>query len=529
MRKRAIVLILAFLSCFFFATHSPAATPKDSLVIAADTQILISLDPAVCYETLAAQITEAGYSGLTHIDYVNGVLTPVPGLAESWEILEDGTKYVFHLRENARFSNGDPVTADDVVFSFQRLLSIYKSPAWLLEEIGLTRENMQETITKKDDRTVVLKTKPLAPNIILSILGGAWGGIVNKKVVMANEVNGDLGEAYLLDKSVGAGAGPYEIVEWKRNDHVLLRANQYFWAGVPAIKQIFIKDVPESTTQFLLVQKGDVDVAWRVTTEQAAQLRDSPQKGVKLIAVPSQSNEYIAMNAQWGPFKDERVVKAVKYAIDYDAIINSVLRGFAVLNQNFIPIGYFGYIEMNPYKKDVAKAKQLLKDAGYPDGFEVEILTNPTQIRMDEAVLVQSNFAEVGIKATVTTMPASEMYAKFRQQGHQIILAGWGIDYPDPDALAKPFANYRVKQLAWRTMWYDDHAADLAEKAGLELNEERRLELYKELQEYWIEKSPFVMLYQPLDFWVIRDNVLGFEDAAAGYSITFDFTKISKK
>lgn len=72
---------------------------------------------------------------------------------------------------------------------------------------------------------------------------------------------------------------------------------------------------------------------------------------MKLIAVPSQSNEYIAMNAQWGPFKDERVVKAVKYAIDYDAIINSVLRGFAVLNQNFIPIGYFGYIEMNPYKK----------------------------------------------------------------------------------------------------------------------------------------------------------------------------------
>ncbi|KUK58279.1 MAG: ABC transporter, periplasmic substrate-binding protein, peptide/opine/nickel uptake family [Synergistales bacterium 53_16] len=529
MRKRVMVLCLAFLSCFFFASASPAATPKDSLVIAADTQILISLDPAVCYETFAAQITEAGYSGLTHIQSVNGVLTPVPALAESWEILEDGTKYVFRLRENARFSNGDPVTADDVVFSFQRLLSIGKSPAWLLEEIGLTKENMNETILKEDDRTVVLKTKPLAPNIILSILGGSWGGIVNKKVVMANETNGDFGEAFLQDKSAGAGAGPYEIVEWKRNDHVLLRANQHYWSGEPAIKQIYIKDVPEATTQFLLVQKGDVDVAWRVTTEQAAQLRNSPQKGVKLVTVPSQSNEYVAMNAQWGPFKDERVVKAVKYAIDYDAIIDSVLKGFAVLNQNFIPIGYYGYIEMNPYKKDVEKARQLLKEAGYPEGFEVELLTNPTQIRMDEAVLIQSNLAEVGIKAKVTTMPASEMYAKYRQQGHQIILAGWGIDYPDPDALAKPFANYRVKQLAWRTMWYDDNAADLAEKAGLELNDERRLEIYKELQEYWIEKSPFALLYQPLDFWVIRDNLIGFEEAAAGYSITFDFTKISKK
>ncbi|WP_318534136.1 ABC transporter substrate-binding protein [Acetomicrobium flavidum] len=213
MWKRVMILFLALSSLLTFASNSPAATPKDSLVIAADTQILISLDPAVCYETFAAQITEAGYSGLTSIQPVNGVLTPVPCLAEKWDILDNGTKYVFHLRKNARFSNGDPVTADDVVFSFQRLLSINKSPAWLLEEIGLTKENMQETIAKQDDNTVVLKTKPLAPNVILSILGGSWGGIVNKKVVMANEVNGDFGEAYLLDKSVGAGAGPYEIVD----------------------------------------------------------------------------------------------------------------------------------------------------------------------------------------------------------------------------------------------------------------------------------------------------------------------------
>ena len=103
MRKRVTVWCLAFLSCFLFASASPAAIPKDSLVIAADTQILISLDPAVCYETFAAQITEAGYSGLTHIQPVNGVLTPVPALSESWDILEDGTKYVFHLRETLAF------------------------------------------------------------------------------------------------------------------------------------------------------------------------------------------------------------------------------------------------------------------------------------------------------------------------------------------------------------------------------------------------------------------------------------------
>jgi peptide/nickel transport system substrate-binding protein len=110
-----------------------------------------------------------------------------------------------------------------------------------------------------------------------------------------------------------------------------------------------------------------------------------------------------------------------------------------------------------------------------------------------------------------------------------MIIAGWGIDYPDPDALAKPFANYRVKQLAWRNMWYDDHAADLAEKAGVEQDSAKRAQLYKELQEYWIYKSPFVMLYQPVGFWAVSNDVVGFEKACEGYTLTFDFTKISKK
>lgn len=524
MWKKVLVCVLLSIVILGFAK-----TPKDTLVIAANTEIFITLDPAVCYETFAAAVVTSAYAGLTKIEPVDGVLTPVPDLAEKWEVVQQGDKtiWTFYLRKGLVFANGDPLTAEDVAFSFKRVLTINKSPAWLFNELGLTKENMDETIVAKDPLTVVLKTKPLARNIVLSIIAPPWGGVVNKKVVLANQVNNDLGEAYLTDKS--QGAGPFIIVEWKRKEHVILQSNPKYWAGEPPLKKIIINDVPEETTQFLLVQKGDVDIAWNITTEQAAQLREAKGGNIHLVTTPEQSNEYVAMNAGWGPFKNEKVRLAIKYAIDYDAIINSVMRGFAILNQNFMPIGYFGYIELNPFKRDVQKAKQLLAEAGYPNGFEVEIITSTTDIRRNESIIVQSNLADIGIKASIVQMPSSEMYAKYRQQGHQMIIAGWGIDYPDPDALAKPFANYRVKQLAWRNMWYDDYAVDLAEKAGVELDDTKRAQMYKELQEYWITRSAFAMLYQPVGFWAVSNDVVGFERAVEGYTLTFDFTKISKK
>ena len=506
-----------------------AKTPKDTLVIAGNTGIFTTLDPAACYEGFAIQIVRAAYAGLTKLQVVDGVITPVPDLAERWEVSPDGTIWTFYLRDGLMFSNGDPLTAEDVVFSFKRVLTIRKSPAWLFEMLGLTAENMNETIVAVDGRTVVLKTKPMAPNILLSVIAPPWGGIVNKKVVLANEIDGDLGESYLQDKSVDAGAGPYVILGWKRNEVVTMTANPRYWAGSVRIKNIVIRDVPEESTQFLLVQKGDVDVAWNITTEQAAQLRDNPLPNVRLVTTLSQTSEYLGMNAGWGPLADERVRLAIKYAIDYDAIINNVMRGFAVLNQNFVPIGYFGYVEMNPYKRDLEKAKQLLAEAGYPDGFEVELLIAPYDFRKNEAVVIQSNLADINIKVNITIMPASEMYAKYRRQGHQLVLAGWPPDYPDVDNLAKAFANYRVKQLAWRNMWYDDYAADLAEKAGIEQDPEKRAQLYKELQEYWIYKSPFVMLYQTINFWAVSKDVLYFEEACQGYPMIFDFIKIEKQ
>jgi peptide/nickel transport system substrate-binding protein len=495
--------------------------PKDVLVVGDNTEVFISFDPAVAFEITSCSYVENVYANLTKIVMENGAFKTVPYVAERWEEGRDGKTWTFYLNKKAVFDTGAPVKASDVVYSLTRVITLNKSPAWLLSEtLGLTVDGIKAV----NDSTVTIVTNGAPANVVLSILGNSVGGIVNEKVVRSHEVNGDMGSTWLTDHS--AGAGPYVIKEWKRKIQLVLMANSKYWRAAPAIKTVIIRDMPEATDRFLALKKGDVDIAWELTPEQAVSIQKSTD--VSLETTPDQSMEYLGMNASWGPFKDVRVRTAVKYAIDYDAIVNKVREGFGVVNQQFLAVGYFGYKESNPYKHDVARAKKLLSDAGYPNGFEVELVTNEAEVRRSEAVILQSNLADVGIKVNIVVMQASQMYDKYRKQGLQMILASWGIDYPDADALANPFANHRVKQLAWRNVWLDDKAADMVEAAAQERDEAKRAKTYQDLTAYWQANSPFAMLFQPVRYWGISKAVKGYSEACAGFCVHYDLTKISK-
>lgn len=512
------ILIVLFLS---LTCLTNATTPKDALVIGANTEIFITNDPGVSFEVLPNAMVQNIYAKLVNVVVKDNQFITVPGLAESWEVAPDGKTWTFHLRKGLVFADGDPLKADAVVYSFQRVLKLQKSPCWLFSDVlGLT----EESIAAPDDYTVKIVTNGAPSNVVLTMVGNTLSGVLNPRVVKEHEVDGDMGQAWLMDHS--AGAGPYNLEEWDRKIKVVLKANENYWRGAPKIKTVILQDIPEPTDQLLLLKKGDIDVAWDLTAEQANSLKGGPD--VSIVTTPGQSDEYVGMNAGWGPFKDVRVRQAVKYAIDYNAIIDKVMTGFAINNQQFLPVGYFGYVENNPYYQDIEKAKTLMAEAGYADGFDVEIVTNTTERRKTEAVVVQENLAKIGIRATINLMQASQMYAKFREQGLQIIVAGWGVDYPDADALSNPFANYRVKQLAWRCVWYDDYAADLTEAASKEINEDRRFQMYQDLTNYWHIYGPFAMMYQPIQFWGVRNEVKNYDKAAEGYSVHYDLTEVYK-
>lgn len=500
---------------------------RDTFTIGRETGILLTFDPAVVYEVFGAALVDQLYDNLVVLELEGGQIQPRGELAESWAISEDGRQWTFTLREGPVFPGGGPVDAEAVAFSFRRAVLLDQGPAWLIKQLGITPENVDQTVEVLDARRVRLTfDNAYAPNIILSILAFPLLGIVDPAVIAEREVDGDLAAAWMVDHS--AGSGPYFLQRWERNRLVEMVANESYWRGAPAIKRILVQDVPEPSTLRLLVERGDLDSAWGLPPQTAAEIERRNPANLRVVKIPNHGLEYLAMNVSFEPFSDPRVREAVRYAIDYETIREQILNGQALNVQTFIPTGYLGHDPQTPFQQDLDRARQLLAEAGYAGGFSATLLTSSTYPRQDVAVKLQSDLAQVGIRVEIQTLNAGPMYELYRTQGHQMILAGWGVDYPDPDALAKPFADWTARQLAWRNAWYDDHASELSAVAMIEPDTGTREALYHQLTEYVLHQGPFAILYQPLDTYVVNTRVQGFEEAAALNNIHMDFTRISK-
>lgn len=475
-------------------------TPPDTLIIAMDTSDAVSLDPARAYEFASCFITNQLYDKL--VDYeLPDLINIKPEVAEKWEYSQDGKVWTFHIRKGIKFASGNPLTADDVVYSLQRVIKLGQTASWVLTQFV----SKPEQIEKVDDYTVrITLDKPVAPSFFLSTLTFTTSSVVDRKVVEAHAKNGDMGSDWMTDHS--AGSGPFVLEKWEKEAEVVMKANPYYWKpGQPAVNRVIIKHVPEPTDQLLLIEKGDVDIATDLTAEQVKQLKGTP--GLNVVRVERTHNVYIGMNVAVKPLDKEEVRDAIRYCIDYDSIINDILLGAAIKWQTVIPKGLLGANPKTPYYKDVNKAKELLAKAGYPNGFTIELTTPPTYPTIDVATKIQADLAECGINVKIVQMTQSEMYEKYRKQGLQLVLAGWGSDYPDPDSNAKAFGDYRVHQLAWRNSWYDNKSADLAEKAGLEPDINKRKQMYLELTDYILDHGPYAILYQTVVQHVTRDYV----------------------
>ena len=184
MKKLNIVVVLVLVMSLLFGMTvfgAPSRTPKDALVMAANTEIFISLDPAICYEVLPAVTLNALYDNLVGFKNVNEALVIEPELAESWKISDDGMTYTFKLKDEAVFADGTEVLAEDVVWSYKRYLSLGSPSVWLLESIGINMDNMDEKIVEVDRKTLSMTfDAPYAENIVLGIMDNSWGGVINK-------------------------------------------------------------------------------------------------------------------------------------------------------------------------------------------------------------------------------------------------------------------------------------------------------------------------------------------------------------
>jgi peptide/nickel transport system substrate-binding protein len=479
---------------------SQAGTPSNTFVMAKDIADIITMDPAEVFELTTGEIIANVYDRVMMFE-PEDLQTLVGGVVETWEVSKDGKTITFIMRPGLKFHSGNPVRAEDVAWSLQRVVKLNKTPAFILSQFGWNAENVDNLVQAiSDSRLQITITEDFSPGLVLNALSAGVASVIDKKLVMSNEKDGDLGYAWL--KSNSAGSGAFSLKTWKANELVTLEANPNYRHGAPGMKRVILRHVSEPSSQRLLLVKNDVDMARNLTPDQIKGV--SGKSSIAIDNNPKGTIVYMAANAGHPILGKAEVVQAMRNLIDYEAMANSFLAGQFVVHQAFWPGGLWASLETTPYKQDVAKAKSLLKAAGYPDGFELTIHTLTNSPFPEIAQAVQADLAKGGIKANIVTLEGKTLWPKYRAREHDIILARWSPDYVDPHSNADAFAHNPDNRLeakltgvlAWRNAWADDASNMLAVKARNELDLDKRKQQYLELQAMLQKTGPFVIMFQ---------------------------------
>ena len=493
-----------------------AATPKDTVVVALAFDDIISLDPAEAFEISAGELMGNGYDRLIRYD-VNDPSKLVADLAKSWKVSDDGKTFSFELKPGLKFASGNPITAEDVVFSFQRAVLLDKTPAFILTQFGLTKDNVKDKVKQTGPLTLTLETdKAYAPTLVYNCLTANVAAVVDKKLVMSKETNGDMGYAWL--KTGYAGSGPMKIREWRANEIVALERNDNYWGAKSKPARVIYRHIKESATQRLMLEKGDADIARNLTPQDLDALTSGPSanKAIKTTATPKGTVYYFGLNQKNPNLAKPEVREAFKYLVDYDAIGKTLIKNIGVVHQNFLPIGLLGAAKDNPYKLDVAKARALLAKAGLAGGFKVTIDMRTVQPVQGITEAFQQTLKQAGIELEILPGDGKQTLTKYRARTHDIYVGSWGADYWDPHTNADTFArnpnnadDAKSKPLAWRNAWDIPELTKKADAAALERDGAKRAKMYQEIQAEFRKSSPFVMLYQQTDVAAFRSNVAG--------------------
>jgi len=492
----------------------PTPTPKPQTLVVAQVSHLISYDPGRTFEDEAWPIEHNCYSTL--VTYEHGDVSKVkPDLATSWTISPDGKEFTFDLRPNVKFASGNPVTATDVLWSLNRLKNLKGNPAWMMDQV----EKMEAI---GDLKVRIVLSEP--DTAFLARLTAVQFSIFDSKVVEEHGGNAaedadqtDTAADWLTYNS--AGSGPFVLTEYVPDVGVTLERNPNYYKGPAKLDKIIFRFIQDSTSQRLQLERGDVDMAVDLTAEDIASLVGKP--GVKIVSKPGILVYFLAMTMDptfSEPLSNPKVQKAIKYAIDYEGVLKLVPGG-AVHPPTIVPLGMLGSApESLTFKRDLAKAKQLLAEAGYPDGFKCTLTYNTGRAYKgltDEIIVqkIQKDLAELGIEAELEPLEMTVELTKERAGELAFIPKSWEPDWPDVGNVLDCFrpGGCFATRMHWEA---EDDAFGIREiwARGLaEPDPDKKAELYIEAQKLLIEYGPYVSLFVGNQQIGIRDSVKGFD------------------
>lgn len=472
-------------------------TVKPKPIILGTTDKITVLDPAKCYDFYTWEIFNNIGEGL--LKYKPGTTEIVPGIAESYEVSENGKVYTFHLRPGLKFTDGTPLDASAVKYSIDRVMKLGLDPSWLVSAFVEKVEVVDELTVK-----FILK-KPISyfPSLVATVPYFP----VSPKSYPADKTAEPLVGHY----------GPYKIKKWIRDVELVLEANPDYYGTPPKTKEFIIKFYKDASTLRLAVETGEIDIAWR--TLKPTDILDLKARGVLTIEeVPGPYIRYLVLRCNQAPFNDVRLRRAIAAAIDRDKICNEVYKGTVEPLYSMIPKGMWSHIDAFKEEygvRNLTLAKELLKEAGYSEEnpFEFELWYTPTHygdLEADVALVIKESLEETGMmKVTLRSAEWATYAAEYIAKGVMpIFLLGWYPDYLDPDDYTTCFLHSK-----WSPdlgVFYNNSKMDeLLDKASVAIDKAERTELYKEIQRLMAEEAPVIPFFQGKLFIVFWPNVRG--------------------
>ncbi|MDR1510381.1 MAG: ABC transporter substrate-binding protein [Synergistaceae bacterium] len=465
------MLLLAFIMTIFAA--GAAYSAGDTLVVGYQYDAT-SFDPHATSDIGSQNVMVQIYDPLMKVNE-KGEL--VPHLAESVEKTGDLT-YKFTLRKGVEFHNGEPLRASDVKFTFQRAINESQAINYVVSNID------PDGIDIIDDYTFTLKIKKPDASFLayMAHYGGAC--ILNEKAV--REAGDDYGVRPV-------GTGPYKFTGWIKGDRITLEGNDAYWGEKAKIKNIVIRPITEATNRTIELETGGADLAFSVQPLDASRIEDNPK--LKLLRNIDTGVYTIGMNMSRKPLDDIRVRQAISLAIDSEALNRAVYRGVGSAGRTVIPPAIPYYDDTAPeHEYNPEKAKELLDQAGYADGFKLVMVSNENKERIDTMTIAQNMLKKVGIDSEIQVIEWGVYLDKLVQGDYDLCTGGWSCSIYDPDEAV--YGAYHSSEIEKGYNWVrlnDAETDRLIEEGRENTDPAKRAEIYKSLQRRINELYPVVV------------------------------------
>jgi len=492
MKRQSKLIILVLLVAIFtlgFGVNCSTALSKDTLKIALWTRI-DSLDAwnsaMLVGMTVLGQFNDCLYI----LDETS--LKPIPNLALSHKLIND-TTWEFDLRRGVKFSNGEPFSAKSVKYSLERVLDpkrkLFDKPVWskILDHVEVVSDYRVRIVTQKP-YPIMLEKLSFDADMI------------------PPEYTEKHGDAYFGEHPIGTG--PYKLVNWKRGEEIILTRNENYWGEPPAIKNLHFRQIPEPAVSTAELITGGVDVVGRLGSDQVPTVEKS--KRAMVFQSPSNRIHFVQMDGDGRagptPFQKSKVRRAVYHAIDREAIIKEVKRGYGMMLHGPLMHKYFAHdptIKNREPQYDPDKAKKLLAEAGYPDGFEAELSGY-----MEKEVLeaIQGYLLKIGIKTRFNWYGADlGTLVKLRNAGkvRDMAMYTWGTNIYDPDYILPYWFGLEGE----KTYNKDKELDGWITEAAQIFDQEKRAELYRKAQHRIVDNAYWVPIFAEVSLYGINKNL----------------------